>query len=104
MVEAAGLIPQGTGNSIKRKESRTHKVDYYLDHVVEPGGDVYLPKLFKVMRESNVDNVVRLANDIQAAIGPGKYGILNLKSIYCVTRFERIHLSHTQQQDTFSYH
>ena len=73
MAERDGLFPLGINKSIKTEKTRAHKVDYFLDHVVEPGADEYVPKLLKVMRESEVDNVVRLADRIQAAVGPGKY-------------------------------
>ena len=73
MAERAGLFPLGINKAIKGKETRAHKVDYFLDHVIEPGADDYLPKLLQVMRESKVANVMRLADDIQAAVGPGKY-------------------------------
>ena len=73
MAERDGLFPLGINKSIKTEKTKAHKVDYFLDHVVEPGADKYVPKLLKVMRESEVDNVVRLADRIQAAVGPGKY-------------------------------
>ena len=73
MAERAGLFPVGTGDSIRDQGSRADKVDYFLHRVVEPGADEYLPKLLKVMKESKVANVMTLADDIQAAIGPGKY-------------------------------
>ena len=73
MAERAGLFPLDINKSIKTEKTRAHKVDYFLDHVVEPGADKYLPKLLKVMRESKVDNVIKLADDIEAAVGPGKY-------------------------------
>ena len=73
MVEGANLFPVGTGDGIRAEKSRAHKVDYFLYHVIEPGADEYLPKLVKVMKESEVANVMRLADDIQAALLPGKY-------------------------------
>ena len=73
MVEEANLFPVGTGDSIRVEKSRAHKVDYFLYNVVQPGADEYLPKLLKVMRESKVDNVVKLADEIQAALQPGSY-------------------------------
>ena len=73
MAERAGLFPLGTGKSIKAKITRADKVDYFLDHVVEPGADNYLPKLLKIMKGSKVPHVEKLADDIQAAIGPGMY-------------------------------
>ena len=71
MAERAGLFPLGTNKSIKAKETRDHKVDYFLDYVVIPGANEYLPKLLQVMRESKVANVVSLADDIQATLQSG---------------------------------
>ena len=83
MVEEANLFPVGTGDSVRVEKSRAHKVDYFLYHVVQPGPDEYLPKLLKVMRESKVDNVVKLADEIQAALQPGSY-------LLYVTEFENL--------------
>ena len=69
MAEQAGLFPLDTGDSIAVKSTRAQKVTYFLRHVVEPGAEEYLPKLLKVMRDSKVANVVRLADDIQATTG-----------------------------------
>ena len=71
MTKQAGLLPMDTGESIAAKSTRAQKVNYFLQHVVEPGAEEYLPKLLKVMRDSNAANVVRLADDIQAATGIG---------------------------------
>ena len=75
MADRAGLFPLDTSKSVKAKETRALKVDYFLDHIVEPGADEYLPKLLKVMRESRVANVVKLADEIQAAVQSGIYYI-----------------------------
>ena len=71
MAAQAGLFPLDTGDSIAAEPTRAKKVTYFLQHVVEPGAEEYLPKLLKVMRDSNAANVVRLADDIQAATGIG---------------------------------
>ena len=71
MAAQAGLFPLDTGDSIAAKSTRAQKVTYFLRHVVEPGAEQYLHKLLKVMRDSKVANVVRLADDIQAATGIG---------------------------------
>ena len=63
----ADLFPLNTGDSIAAQPTRVKKVSYFLQHVVEPGAEQYLPKLLKVMKESEVANVVKLADDIQAA-------------------------------------
>ena len=67
----AGLFPEETDMSIKAKEARIDKVDYFLDHVVRPGADYYLPKLITVMRESEFENLQVLADDIQVSLQPG---------------------------------
>ena len=69
MAEQAGLFPLDTSDSIAAKSTRAQKVTYFLRHVVEPGAEQYLPKLLKVMRDSKVANVVRLADNIQATTG-----------------------------------
>ena len=80
MARKADLFPLDTGDHTRAEPTRAKKVDYFLHHIVEPGADEYLPKLLKVMKESEFDNVVRLADDIQAAIAPSchckKYGII----------------------------
>ena len=82
MVEEANLFPVGTGGIIRVEKSRAHKVDYFLYNVIQPGADEYLPKLLKVMRESEVDNVVKLADEIQAALQSGSYLLLNLETYH----------------------
>lgn len=67
MAERADLFPSNTGNSIREEKTRAHKVDYFLLHVVEPGAEEYLPKLLKLMKESQFENVKKLADDIQEA-------------------------------------
>ena len=73
MAEQAGMFPLNTGNSIKAKLTRAKKVSCLLEHVVEPGATEYLPKLLNVMRECKVVNVMKLADEIQAAIKIGMY-------------------------------
>ena len=73
MARKAKLFPLNTADNIRAKPTRADKVEYFLRHVVEPGADEYLPKLLKLMKECNVDNVVRLADDMQAAMAPGMY-------------------------------
>ena len=67
MAKKADLFPLNTGDSIAAKSTRAEKVSYFLQYVVEPGAEHYLPKLLKVMKESKVVNVVKLADKIQAA-------------------------------------
>ena len=73
LAERAGLFPSNTGNNIYEGKTRAHKVDYFLRHVVEPGAEVYLPKLLKVMKESKFENVEKLADDIQAILSTSMY-------------------------------
>ena len=72
-IDRAGLFPNGTGRSVKAEKTRPLKVDYFIDNVVEPGADEYLPMLLRVMNDSGFANVKRLANQIQTAIEPGMY-------------------------------
>ena len=67
MANKADLFPLNTRSFIAAKPTREEKVSYFLQHVVEPGAEQYLPKLLKVMKESKVVNVVKLADDIQVA-------------------------------------
>ena len=73
MVERAGLFPLDTNRRTKAEKTRGLKVDYFLDHVVEPGAVYYLSKLLEVMRESKVVNLEILADNIQAALESGQY-------------------------------
>ena len=73
MVERVGLFPLDTRDSIRAERTRARKVAYFLDHVIEPGVDDYLPKLLKVMRESKVTNVEKLAVNILEELQPGLY-------------------------------
>ena len=71
MAKQAGLFPLDTSDSIAAEPTRSNKVSYFLQHVVEPGAEECLPKLLNVMKDSKVANVVRLADDIQAVTGIG---------------------------------
>ena len=73
MAKQADLFPLDTGDSIAAKPTRAKKVSYFLQHVAEPGAEEYLPKLLKVMKESKVANVVKLADDIKAAKRIGRH-------------------------------
>ena len=75
MAKQVGLFPLDTSDSIAAMSTRAQKANYLLQHVVEPRAEEYLPKLLKVMKESGFANVVRLADDIQAATGLGMYVI-----------------------------
>ena len=71
LAKQGGLFPLDNSDSIAAISTRVQKVNHLLQHVVESGAEEYLPKLLKVMKESGFANVVRLADDIQAATGLG---------------------------------
>ena len=73
MAKTADLFPLDTGYSIAAEPTRAKKVTYFLQHVVEPGAEVYLPKFLKLMKDSKVTNLVRLTDEIQAAADQGLY-------------------------------
>ena len=73
MVNRADLFPLGTGASIEAKPTKAEKVSYFLQHVIEPGAEEYLPTLLNVMKESKFADTVKVADDIQAATGIGMY-------------------------------
>ena len=77
MVKQACLFPEDTADKIAELSTRPEKVSYFLQHVIEPGANVYLPKLLEVMKESEDLNLVRLADEIQASMGSGifAYGV-----------------------------
>ena len=74
MVKQARLFPQDTADRIAELSTRPEKVSYFLKHVIEPEADVYLPKLLGVMKKSEDLNVVRLADEIDAALESGIFG------------------------------
>jgi len=75
MVKQANLFPLDSGDSIIIAEvpTRAKKVCYFLQHVVAPGAEEYLPKLLEIMKNSKDVDVIKLANEIHAAIKPGIY-------------------------------
>ena len=73
MVEEADLLPLSTGSNIKAEKTRADKVAYFLQYVIEPAADTYLPRLLDVMKHSEVANVEKLAGDIEALLEPGMY-------------------------------
>ena len=44
----------------------------FLQHIVTPGADIYLPKLLTVMKDYDNLCVKRLADDIQRTMEPGR--------------------------------
>ena len=73
MAKRANLFPMGTGDSIAAEPTRSKKVSYFLQHVIEPGAVEYLPALLNVMKESKAANRVQLGVTIQAVTGIGIY-------------------------------
>ena len=67
----ADLFPLDTGDSIAAEPTRAKKISYFLQHIVEPGAEEYLPKLLEVMKESKVANVVTLADNNEATMRIG---------------------------------
>ena len=63
MVKGADLFPLDTGDNIKAKPTRAGKVAYFLERVIEPGADLYLPRLLTVMKESKVVVLMKLAEE-----------------------------------------
>ena len=95
MVKQACLFPRDAADRIAELSTRSKKVSYFLQHVIEPEADVYLPKLLGVMKESEDLNVVQLANEIQAAMESGifAYGVDKYICMVC-----RVHVA----MDNFS--
>jgi len=82
MVKGANLFPLDSGGNIAAQPTRAKKVSYFLQHVVEPGVEERLPKLLEVMKNSEDGDVIKLANDIHAAINPGIYIYLCNSVVY----------------------
>lgn len=87
MAQEADLFPLNIGNNIKAEKTRADKVAYFLQHVVEPSADIYLPKLLEVMKKSEVANVEKLAGDIEAALEPGAYVCMYVYTEYIYVQF-----------------
>ena len=71
MAKTANLFPGSNAESIAAEPTRAKKVAYFLQHAIEPGADLYLPKLLEVMKEFDDDNVNDLADEIQGVLEPG---------------------------------
>jgi len=82
MIKQANLFPLDSGDSIAAQPTRAKKVSYFLQHVVEPGAEECLPKLLEVMKNSGYFDVIKLANEIHAAINPGIYIYLRNSVVY----------------------
>ena len=70
-LEEAKLLPQGSGASIRSKSTRDKRTSYFLQHVIEPAADIYLPILLTVMEQSDNLAVSRLANEIKEKLNLG---------------------------------
>ena len=69
LADQARLFPPDVKAIIITKRTRSEKVAYFLNHVMEPGADQYLPKLLDVMKKYDDLAVQQLANEIQTATG-----------------------------------
>lgn len=69
MVKCAGLLPLNTGDNIMANPTRAEKVAYFLQNVIEPGAELYLPRLLTVMKKSKSDDLTKLADEIGGEIG-----------------------------------
>ena len=82
MLRGADLLPLNSGDAIRALNTNAEKVDYFLHHIIEPAASQNLPKLLRVMENSEVSILVTLANEIQEklaekiAVGPGKRSVL----------------------------
>ena len=80
--DTSNLFPPGVKANINAKSTNANKVAYYLDHVVNPGADQYLPKLLDVMSAYNDLTVQQLAREIRKAIGLSKYNYYSKRIMY----------------------
>ena len=67
------LLPENSGAFIREKGTREDKVSFFLQHVVEPAADIFLPKLLSVMEKSDNLAVKRLANDMNTQLTSGAF-------------------------------
>ena len=78
MLRGADLLPLNSGPYIKALNTNADKVEYFLHQIITPAASQNLPKLLRVMENSDAPNLVRLANEIQEklaekiTVGPGK--------------------------------
>ena len=70
-LDVAELLPNGSGADIRAKSTRNKKVSYFLEEIVIPGADVFLPKLIDVMEKSDDLAVKKLAKDMKGQMKPG---------------------------------
>ena len=72
-VEQANLLPLNTGDQIRALTTKAHKVDYFLQHVIETAPEVYLPRLLDVMETCNDVGIKELVKNMRMAIKQGMY-------------------------------
>ena len=70
-LDEVDLLPENSGACIRAKGTREDKVSYFLQYVVEPAADIYLPLLISVMEQSDNLAVKRLANDMNTQLTSG---------------------------------
>lgn len=68
MVKGARLLTLNSGAYIRELKTKAEKVEHFLHNIIEPAASQNLPKLLKVMEDSEVPNLVRLANEIQGML------------------------------------
>ena len=71
MLGGADLLPLGSGDMVNHYSTRAEKVAFYLDKVIKPGAETYLPLLLKVMKDCDHLAVTGLAEKIEAMIRSG---------------------------------
>ena len=65
------LLPDTSRANIQAKGIREDKVIYFLQHVIEPAADTFLPILLSVMEKSDNLAVKSLANDMNVQLKSG---------------------------------
>ena len=70
-LEEAKILPQDSGASIRSISTRDKKTSYFLQYVIEPAADIYLPILLTVMEKCDHFAVSRLANEIKEKLNLG---------------------------------
>ena len=62
------LIPSGNGGVIEKLGTRADKVSYFLDNVILPSPEEFLPTLLKVMEGCDNSGVQNLAKNIKTML------------------------------------
>ena len=71
MLGEGGLLPDNSGAYIRTKGIRAEKVSYFLQYVVEPAAETFLPKLISVLKKSDNPAIAKLANDMNTQLKSG---------------------------------